>query len=46
MLLEVIDSPATELSDDDKPSLKLSEARIELRDVSFAIGPTSRCSTA
>jgi ATP-binding cassette subfamily B protein len=36
MLLEVVDSPATELSDDDKPSLKLSEARIELRDVSFA----------
>src|SRR6195256_5936889 len=36
MLLEVIDSPATELSDDDKPSLKLTEARIELRDVSFA----------
>jgi ABC-type multidrug transport system fused ATPase/permease subunit len=36
MLLEVIDSPASELSDDDKPSLKLSEARIEFRDVSFA----------
>src|SRR5467141_2842778 len=36
MLLEVIDSPATELSDDDKPPLKLSDARIELRDVSFA----------
>jgi len=36
MLLEVVDSPASELSDDDKPSLKLSEARIELRDVSFA----------
>ncbi len=36
MLLEVVDSPATELSDDDKPSLKLSDARIELRDVSFA----------
>jgi ABC-type multidrug transport system fused ATPase/permease subunit len=35
MLLEVVDSPASELSDDDKPSLKLSEARIELRDVSF-----------
>src|SRR6202035_1732946 len=35
MLLEVIDSPASELSDDDKPSLGLSEARIELRDVSF-----------
>src|SRR6267378_3204205 len=36
MLLEVIDSPATELSDDDKPALKLNEARVELRDVSFA----------
>jgi ATP-binding cassette, subfamily B, bacterial MsbA len=36
MLLEVVDSPATEKSDDDKPPLKLSEARIELRDVSFA----------
>ena len=36
MLLEVVDSPATELADDDKPSLKLSDARIELRDVSFA----------
>jgi ATP-binding cassette subfamily B protein len=35
MLLEVVDSPASELSDDDKPSLKLSEARVELRDVSF-----------
>src|SRR6266404_3141869 len=36
MLLEIIDSPASELSDDDKPSLKLSDARIEFRDVSFA----------
>ncbi|MBR0754490.1 ABC transporter ATP-binding protein [Bradyrhizobium jicamae] len=36
MLLEVIDSPASEKSDDDKPALKLSDARIELRDVSFA----------
>jgi ATP-binding cassette subfamily B protein len=36
MLLEVIDSPASERSDDDKPALKLSDARIELRDVSFA----------
>jgi ATP-binding cassette subfamily B protein len=35
MLLEVVDSPASELSDDDKPALKLTEARIELRDVSF-----------
>src|ERR1700716_3100765 len=32
MLLEVIDSPASVLSDDDKPPLKLSEARLELRD--------------
>jgi ATP-binding cassette subfamily B protein len=36
MLLEVVDRPASELSDDDKPQLALSEARIELRDVSFA----------
>ncbi len=35
MLLEVVDNPASELSDDDKPALKLTEARIELRDVSF-----------
>ena len=36
MLLEVIDSPASEQADDDKPPLKLSDARIELRDVNFA----------
>jgi ATP-binding cassette subfamily B protein len=36
MLLEVIDSPATELADDGKPDLKLSSARIELRDIGFA----------
>src|SRR4051812_11533412 len=36
MLLEVVDSPASELSDDDKPALQLSESRIEFRDVSFA----------
>ena len=36
MLLEIVDSPASELADDDKPSLKLSDARVELRDVSFA----------
>jgi ATP-binding cassette, subfamily B, bacterial MsbA len=35
MLLEVVDSPASELPDDDKPALKLTDARIELRDVSF-----------
>ena len=36
MLLEVVDSPASELSDDDKPALKLAESRIEFRDVGFA----------
>jgi ABC-type multidrug transport system fused ATPase/permease subunit len=36
MLLEVVDSPASELSDDDKPALKLTDAQVELRDVSFA----------
>jgi ATP-binding cassette subfamily B protein len=39
MLLEVVDSPASEHSDDDKPALKLSDSRIELRDVSFAYRP-------
>src|SRR3954467_7219282 len=36
MLLEVVDSPASERSDDDKPALKLAESRMEFRDVSFA----------
>jgi ATP-binding cassette subfamily B protein len=36
MLLEVVDSPASEQADDDKPPLKLAESRVELRDVSFA----------
>src|SRR5215472_1229312 len=36
MLLEIVDSPATEISDDDKPALKLGEARVEMRDVSFS----------
>ena len=39
MLLEVVDSPASEVSDDDKPSLELTDARVELRDVSFAYRP-------
>jgi ATP-binding cassette, subfamily B, bacterial MsbA len=39
MLLEVVDSPASELSDDDKPALELTDARVELRDVSFAYRP-------
>ncbi|MCL2713660.1 MAG: ABC transporter ATP-binding protein/permease [Alphaproteobacteria bacterium] len=36
MLLEVVDSPASEQLDDDKPALQLTEARIEVSDVSFA----------
>jgi subfamily B ATP-binding cassette protein MsbA len=36
MLLEVVDRPASEHADDDKPALKLTDARVELRDVSFA----------
>src|SRR5207237_402175 len=36
MLLEVVDSPASEHRDDDKPALQLSESRIEFRNVSFA----------
>src|ERR1700752_3418787 len=35
MLLEVVDSPASEPSDNDKPALKLSDARVELNDVTF-----------
>lgn len=39
MLLEVVDSPASEVPDDDKPALQLTDARVELRDVSFAYRP-------
>src|SRR3954470_4368042 len=39
MLLEVVDSPASEHSDDDKPALKLSNARVEFRDVNFSYRP-------
>src|SRR5471032_1378930 len=39
MLLEIVDNPATEPSDDDKPGLKLTDARVELRDVTFAYRP-------
>jgi ATP-binding cassette subfamily B protein len=35
-LIEIIDSPATEPDDSNKPPLKLTEARVELRDVTFA----------
>ncbi|MBV8921168.1 ABC transporter ATP-binding protein [Bradyrhizobium sp.] len=36
MLLEIVDSPASELADDDKPQLALTESRVEFQDVSFA----------
>jgi ABC-type multidrug transport system fused ATPase/permease subunit len=35
-LLEIVDSPATEPDDSDKPVLKLTEAKVEFRDVTFA----------
>jgi subfamily B ATP-binding cassette protein MsbA len=39
MLLEIVDSPASEPDDDNKPALKLTEARVEFRDVRFAYRP-------
>jgi ATP-binding cassette, subfamily B, bacterial MsbA len=38
-LLEIVDSPASEPADDDKRELKLTDARVELRDVTFAYRP-------
>lgn len=38
-LLEIVDSPSSEPVDDDKPALKLTDARVELRDVTFAYRP-------
>jgi ABC-type multidrug transport system fused ATPase/permease subunit len=38
-LLEIIDSPSSEPVDDDKPALKLTDARVEFRGVSFAYRP-------
>src|SRR5712672_3482809 len=38
-LLEIVDSPATEPDDDDKPTLKLTDARVEFRAVTFAYRP-------
>ncbi len=38
-LIEIIDSPATEPDDSSKPALKLTEARVELRDVMFSYRP-------
>jgi ABC-type multidrug transport system fused ATPase/permease subunit len=39
MLLEVVDSPASEPADNDKAALKLSNARVEFRDVTFSYRP-------
>src|SRR5438046_2117485 len=39
MLLEIVDRPASEPADNDKPALKLSNARVEFRDVNFAYRP-------
>lgn len=38
-LLEIVDSPESEPDDAGKPPLRLGEARVELRDVSFAYRP-------
>jgi ABC-type multidrug transport system fused ATPase/permease subunit len=38
-LLEIVDSPASEPDDNDKPALRLTDARVELHDVSFAYRP-------
>jgi ATP-binding cassette subfamily B protein len=38
-LLEIVDSPASEPDDSDKPALKLTEAKVELRDVTFGYRP-------
>lgn len=38
-LLEIVDSPASEPDDDDQPALKLTDAQVELREVSFAYRP-------
>lgn len=38
-LLEIVDSAPSEPNDDDKPALKLTDARVELRDVSFSYRP-------
>ena len=47
MLLEVVDSPASELADDDKPSLEARARRGSNSATSASpIAPTSRCSTA
>jgi subfamily B ATP-binding cassette protein MsbA len=39
VLFEIIDSPATEPPEDDKPPLQVTDARVEFRDVGFAYRP-------
>src|SRR5260370_6839342 len=39
MLLEIVDSPASEPADNDKPALKLSNARAELPHATFPYPP-------
>src|SRR3569623_1057346 len=39
MLLELIDSPATELDDGDKPALRVTQGQVEFRDVTFGYRP-------
>ena len=39
VLFEIIDSPASEPVDENKPALNVTDARVELRDVSFAYRP-------
>jgi ATP-binding cassette subfamily B protein len=39
MLLEIIDNPATEPDDGDKPALKLTATQVEFRNVTFAYRP-------
>ncbi len=39
ILFEIIDTPATEPSDDDKPALKITEARVEFDAVRFGYRP-------
>src|SRR5437763_1709263 len=41
-LLEIVDSPSSEPTDDDKPALSLTDARVELRDVPFAHRPNEQ----
>ena len=39
VLFEIIDSPASEPADDNKPALTVTDARVEFRDVQFAYRP-------